>query len=87
MRRFAIVVFVVAALGLAGVTLAQWDEDEEPQRLEERQVDETLYDGSISEDHEESIHVPRPKEPEEPPPQPGTYKTPAEEVQGTSKAN
>ena len=87
LKRIVIAAVICAVLGLACVAVAQWDESEEPQRLEQKQTDETLYDGSISENHEESIHMPKQKEPEEPPPEPGTYRTPAEEVQGTSRAN
>jgi|GEM_PF-5513798 len=88
MKKLTIVAFIVAALGLAYVASAQWDEDEEPQRLEDQQREETLFDGSIEEEHQESIHKPAKKDekPADVPP-PGTYETPAEEVDGPSREN
>ncbi|MBN1282339.1 MAG: hypothetical protein JXA24_01020 [Proteobacteria bacterium] len=74
----------IAAMALTPYTaFAQWDEDEEQQRLEDQQRDEVLYQDSDAGVHDESIHMPRKKQPP-PPPEPDTDRTPAEEIEGPS---
>ena len=86
-KRIFTAAFICIALGFAGSAYAQWQEDEEPERLEDQERQEVLFRGSTVEQHDQGISLPRRKKKEKPPekvPPPGTYKTPAEEVQGTS---
>ena len=83
-KRMLVAMVLCVALGLAFVAAAQWDEDEEPQRIEDQQREEVLYQGSEADDHQESVHMPAKKEPPAPVPPPGTYETPDQEIEGPS---
>lgn len=85
---------IVAAAAIAALLLpaypafAQWQEDDEEQRLEDQQGEDVLYRGSDTGTHDEAIHMPKKKrgwQPPEPIEQSGKAITPDEEIVGTSK--
>jgi len=84
-------VIAVAAIGTmlaiySPAAFAQWDEDEEQQRIEDQQREDTLYQGSEVGTHDDSIKKPKKRwHQPPPPPQPGETMTPDQEIEGTTR--
>jgi len=85
--KWLIVTAMIASIAMPSYSaLAQWDEDEEQQRLEDQQREDVLYQGSEVGTHDDSIKKPK-KRWHQPPPQPtpGKTMTPDQEIEGTSE--
>ncbi len=84
-KKIAAAAAIATMLLPAYSVFAQWDEDEEQQRIEDRQREDVLYQDSEVGTHDENVHMPKKRRWQPPPPpEEGKYKTPAEEIEGTS---